>query len=341
VVALYKPQLSAKTRTEEFPHMKRTTLASLLALSAAAAMQVNASVDPLTQITPPDSEWVFENAGDPDYIVHIPSFTIPATGVIDYINSAVPLPFEEDRWVKAVQFIPGDKRVLHHLLSYIVPDDGANPGMIREDENDPRREFLEGYAPGKEYATRFPENTGIYVPVDSALLMSIHYTSFGQEVVDNTRVGMWFYEEDELPEFEYHTYAVSLGGRDNRIYVPPGTVSHERAAQHQFDRDIVLHGFRAHMHYRGKSMRAAVVYPDNTREDIINVADYNFGWQPTYQMVEPMNLPAGSRVIVEGTMDNSEWNLGVPDPSEPAVSGLQSWEEMFIGYFSYHNASND
>jgi hypothetical protein len=321
--------------------MKKATLASLLALTAAAAVQVNAATDPLTQVTPPASEWVYEQGGEPDYIVHIPSFTIPATGVIDYINSAVPLPFEEDRWVKAVQFIPGDKRVLHHLLSYIVPDTDRADEMIAEEDNDPRREFLEGYAPGKEYATQFPENTGIFVPVGSALRMSIHYTSFGQEVVDNTRVGMWFFDQDAHPEFEYHTYAVSLGGANYLIDIPPGAIDHERAAQHQFNRDIVLWGFRAHMHYRGKSMRAAVIYPDNTREDIINVADYNFGWQPTYQMTVPMHLPAGSRVMVEGTMDNSQWNLGVPDPSEPAVSGRQSWEEMFIGYFSYHNASND
>lgn len=319
--------------------MKKVTWASMLALTAAVSYQANAAtgVDPLTQVAPPESEWFYDNAGDPDYVVEVPSFTVPATGVIDYINSAVPLPFDDDRWVKAVQFIPGDKRVLHHLLSYIVPDTERADTMIDEADNDPRREFLEGYAPGKEYATEFPENTGIYVPVGSALRMSIHYTSFGQEVVDSTRVGLWFYEEENFPDFEYHTYSVSAGQRNFNLNIPAGAMNHEMAAQHQFDKDIVLHGFRAHMHYRGKSMRAAVIYPDNTREDIINVADYNFAWQPTYRMTEPMMLPAGSRVLVEGTFDNSEYNLGVPDPSVDAVGGLQSWEEMFIGYFSYHD----
>ena len=112
-------------------------------------------------------------------------------------------------------------------------------------------------------------------------------------------------------------------------------MNHEMAASHVFDNDIVLHGFRAHMHYRGKAMSARVIYPDNTVEDIINVADYNFAWQPTYRMDEPMVLPAGSRVVVEGLFDNSEYNPGNPDPTVPAVGGPQSWEEMFIGYFSY------
>jgi hypothetical protein len=52
-------------------------------------------------------------------------------------------------------------------------------------------------------------------------------------------------------------------------------------------------------------------------------------------MAEPMTLPAGSRVVVEGLFDNSEFNPGNPDPTVMAVGGPQSWEEMFIGYFSY------
>lgn len=296
------------------------------------------ATDPLTQVVPPTSEWVY-NGTEPNMIVKVPSFTVPATGVIDYINSTIPVEFTdgEDRWIQAVQFIPGDRRVLHHLLSYVVGRAPDNLGMIDEADNDPNREFLEGYAPGKEYATEYPENTGVFMANGSSVLMSIHYTSFGQEVIDNTRIGLWFYDKDELPEYQYHTHAVSAGQRTYNINIPAGAMNHEMAAQHQFDQDIVLHAFRAHMHYRGKSMRAAVIYPDNVREDIINVADYNFAWQPTYRMTEPMILPKGSRVVVEGTFDNSEYNLGVPDPTVSAVGGLQSWEEMFIGYFSYHD----
>jgi hypothetical protein len=319
--------------------MKKVTWTSMLALSAAVSYQANAAgVDPLTQVEPPQSEWMYENGGAPDHIVEVPSFTVPATGVIDYINSVIPVEFEEDRWVKAVQFIPGDKRVLHHLLTYVVDDTNEQEGELDEAVNDPRREFLEGYAPGKEYATEYPENTGVFLPTDSAIRMSIHYTSFGQEVVDNTRIGLWFHDENEAPEYEYHTYSVSPGNRTNNIQIPAGERTHEMAATHVFDKDIVLHGFRAHMHYRGKSMSARVIYPDNTQEDIINVPNYNFAWQPTYRTDEPMTLPAGSRVVVEGAFDNSEYNLGVPDPTVPALGGLQSWEEMFIGYFSYHDA---
>ncbi len=315
--------------------MKKLGLASTLAMTAALAFQVNAAPgeDPLTKIKASSNEWGGD--GQPDYVVEVPAFTVPATGVIDYINTNIELPFEEDLWVKQVQFIPGEKRALHHLLSYVVARDMTE--AFDEADNTASTEFLEGYAPGKEDPTTFPANMGVKVPKGSAIRMSVHYTSFGQESEDKTRVGLWFADKDEIPEHEYRTYSVSAGNRNENIVIPAGAMNHEMAASHVFDKDIELHGFRAHMHYRGKSMRAAVIYPDNTREEIVNVPDYNFAWQPTYRLSEPMVLPAGSRVVVEGSFDNSEYNLGNPDPSVPAVGGLQSWEEMFIGYFSYRD----
>lgn len=287
-------------------------------------------VDPLTLIEPPNSVW---ELGEPDYIVDVPAFTVPATGVLDYERVTIDLPFEEDVWVKSVQHLPGDRRVLHHLLSYIVPADYAEE--IVEGENDNYREFLEGYAPGKDEAVTYPEETGVFVPKGSAVQMSLHYTTFGKEAIDSTKLGLYF--ADQEPDYQYSTYSLSHGGAN--IEIPPGASDHEMRASHVFEDEVVLHGLRPHMHYRGKRMRFSVVYPDGTKDQIINVPDYNFAWQPTYRLSEPMLLPAGSRVMIEGAFDNSQYNLGNPDPAAVVTGGAQSWDEMFIGYLSYNKTS--
>lgn len=284
-------------------------------------------VDPLTLIEPPDSVW---ELGEPDYIVDVPAFTVPATGVLDYENVTINLPFEDDVWVKSVQHLPGDRRVLHHLLSFIVPADYAEE--IVEGENDNYREFLEGYAPGKEEAATYPDGTGVFVPKGSAVQLSLHYTTFGKETIDSTRLGLYFAEDE--PDYQYSTYSLSHGGRN--IEIPPGASDHEMRASHVFEDEVMLHGLRPHMHYRGKRMRFSVVYPDGTKDQIINVPDYNFAWQPTYRLSRPMLLPAGSRVMIEGAFDNSQYNLGNPDPAAVVRGGAQSWDEMFIGYLSYN-----
>ena len=287
--------------------------------------------DPLKLALPDRTLW---QLGEPDHILKLPAFRVPATGVLDYENVILDLPFTRDTWIKSVQFVPGDKRALHHLMSYIVPP-GSSANRVPSEADDSWK-FLEGYAPGKDNAISYPDHSGVFIPVNSNLSVSLHYTTFGREVIDQTIIGL--YLADEEPRFEYSTYALSRGGLN--ISIPPNVEEHKMRASHTFLKEIMLYGLRPHMHYRGKYMRMSVEFPDGTLEDLINVPDYNFAWQPTYRLSEPIILPSGSRVIIDGAFDNSIHNLGNPDPSAWVRGGAQSWDEMFIGYFSYHHTGN-
>ena len=312
-------------------YMNPDQLQTLIHWIDAGAPRGKSEVDPLARVRSPETVW---ELGEPDYIVEVPAFTVPATGVLDYENVTINLPFEEDVWVRSIQHVPGDRRVLHHLLSYIVPADYDE--RIVEGENDSYREFLEGYAPGKDESVTYPENSGMFIPKDSAVQMSLHYTTFGKEAVDKTLLGLYF--ADEKPDHQYSTYSLSHGGRN--IVIPQRANEHKMSASYVFEDEVMFHGLRPHMHYRGKYMRMGVIYPDGTKDEIINVPDYNFAWQPTYRLADPMLLPAGSRVMIEGAFDNSQYNLGNPDPDAEVRGGAQSWDEMFIGYFSYHKTHN-
>jgi hypothetical protein len=285
-------------------------------------------IDPLAeQVKPLETKW---QLGEPDYVVEIPAFDVPATGVIDYFNHTIDLPFEEDKWVRAVQFIPGDTRVLHHLLAYVTsPSTPAGDQPVSEDNV---RDFLEGYAPGKADATPFPEGTGVFIAKGNKITMQMHYTTIGVPATDTTRLGLYFY--DEPPEHQYLTYSIShwSGGA---LEIPAGETDHEMNFNHVLEEDTMLYALRPHMHTRGKAFRFSAVYPDHTTEVLMNVPRYDFNWQPTYRLTEPKLLPAGTRVIIDGVYDNSVYQPGVWDPSIPAVGGLQSWDEMFIGYITY------
>ena len=273
-----------------------------------------------------DPSW---SLGEPDYIVNIPPQNVPATGVLDYRNVVIDLPFETDKWIRAIHFRPGDSKVMHHLLSYIIP-----PDYDRTADGTPRsqRRFLEGYAPGKFDAMTYPENAGVYIPQGHNLRVQLHYTTYGKETVDNTRIGLYFH--DTPPDHEFHNKSVVQGN----LAIPPGAVEYKAQQQFVFEKDIVLYGLRPHMHYRGKHFKFKVIYPDHTSEELLSVPNYNFNWQPTYRLQKPKSLPAGSRVVVSGAFDNSEFNPGNPDPSKEITWGAQSWDEMFIGYFAYHFA---
>jgi hypothetical protein len=291
----------------------------------AGAPRGNSKTDPLASVKPIESEW---QLGPPDMIVDVPAYEVPATGVIDYFNHVIDLPFTEDKYVRAIQFIPGDKRVLHHLLSYISSPDFDRSKALSEENV---RDFLEGYAPGKSDATVFPKDTGVFIPKGNKLVMQMHYTTMGKAVTDKTRVGLYFHKTP--PIYKYLTYPISNGGL--ALNIPPGESDHRMNGSYVFNDDIMLYALRPHMHYRGKAFRFTVVYPDQTREVIMNVPNYNFAWQPTYRLDKPKMIPAGSRIITDGVYDNSKFNAANPDPTSFAVGGPQSWHEMFIGYVTY------
>jgi hypothetical protein len=310
---------------ENANYISNEQLQTLVHWVDAGSPRGTSKTDPLHDVRPLASEW---QLGPPDMIVDVPAYEVPATGVIDYFNHTIELPFTEDKYVRAVQFIPGDKRVLHHLLSYIVSPTVDKSEVINEENV---RDFLEGYAPGKTDATQFPKGTGVFIPKGYKLTLQMHYTTMGKPVTDKTRVGLYFHKTP--PANKYLTQPISNGG--NALNIPPGETEHRMNGAMVFKDDIIVYALRPHMHYRGKAFRFTVVYPDQTREVIMNVPNYNFAWQPTYRLSEPKFLPAGSRIITDGVYDNSKFNAANPDPTSFAVGGPQSWHEMFIGYVTY------
>ena len=294
----------------------------------AGAPRGGADIDPLTELQFPDRrEW---QLGEPDFIVKAPTHEIPATGVLDYINVEVELPFEEDKWVRAVQYIAGDEAVLHHLLSYVTAPREAVQGESPVAINASPR-FLEGYAPGKVDAITFPQNTGVYIPQGHNLAMQFHYTPNGRATVDETLLGL--YMHDDPPDYENFTQSVS-----GMFRIPPFAGNHAASAEYVFAEDVVVTGLRPHMHFRGKDMKLSAELPDGSITELLSVPNYSYAWQPKYALEEPVNLPAGTMVHVTGTFDNSEYNPANPDPSKELTFGLQSWDEMFIGYWTYHSA---
>ena len=328
------PPMQVDPRIKHFTnagYIKPSEIRVLVKWIDEGALHGKTADDPLKLALPDRTLW---QLGEPDHILKLPAFRVPATGVLDYENVILDLPFTKDTWIKSVQFVPGDKRALHHLMSYSAPPgSSANRGPSGADDS---WKFLEGYAPGKDNAISYPDHSGVFIPANSTLSVSLHYTTFGREVIDQTIIGL--YLADEEPRFEYSTYALSRGGLN--ISIPPNVQEHKMRASHTFLKEIMLYGLRPHMHYRGKYMRMSVEFPDGTFEDLINVPDYNFAWQPTYRLSEPILLPSGSRVIIDGAFDNSIHNLGNPDPSTWARGGAQSWDEMFIGYFSYYHTDD-
>lgn len=302
----------------------------------ARAPRGEGEADPLADFaaakaSPTANSW---QLGEPDLIISGPKNAIPATGVMDYLYEDVELPFAEDRWLRAVETRPGDESVLHHLMVFVTAPDEDFWGEEREHEVVSRR-FVEGYAPGPHRAIEFDAGTGVLIPKGHKLSLQFHYVTNGQSTIDETTLGLYFAAPGEAL-VERRALAVST-----RFTLPPGVADFPLSARADLETDIVVTGVRARMSYRGKKMRFVVEGADGARETLFSVPAYNYGWQPHYILDAPVVVAAGSRLLVEGALDNSVSNPTNPDPDREIPWGLESWEEMFTGYFTYHPATKE
>jgi hypothetical protein len=277
--------------------------------------------DPLADTQTVQVEWPL---GQPDLILDIPPHTVPVSGVVDYQFPTVANPLDKGIWVKAATVVPGDREVVHHILAGTVNADASelrrNSGVFDN--------YLIGYAPGNESNT-FPEATGVYIPPGGDFLFQLHYTPVGRETVDKSRIGLYFHEEQ--PENFYRQSVVI----NPAISIPPNEARHEEVAYYEFDKPALLHDLVPHAHYRGVASKFELINSDGHRETLLSVPNYDFNWQRTYEFVEPRRIEAGSRLIHTTWYDNSAANPGNPDPDRAVPWGLQSWDEMLYGAFSY------
>jgi hypothetical protein len=89
------------------------------------------------------------------------------------------------------------------------------------------------------------------------------------------------------------------------------------------------------MHFRGKFMNFEAEYPDGRTEMLLSVPNYNFNWQRTYLLKNPVRLPAGTKVHIRNAWDNSASNPHNPDPTKAVRWGEQSFDEMFFATLGY------
>ncbi len=166
------------------------------------------------------------------------------------------------------------------------------------------------------------------IPKGSNLLLQMHYTTSGKETVDETEVGIYIH--DEPP-----TYIMSgaVAGQ-RRFLIPAHAKEHKLQGEQLIEKDAYLYSMTPHMHFRGKYMSYTAEYPDGTSEVLLSVPKYEFNWQFSYELKEPLFLPAGTRLVANGAMDNSDRNRANPDPTRPVHFGLQTKHEMFFGFIT-------
>ncbi len=271
--------------------------------------------------------------GQPDLVFRMSEpYTVPAEGTVEYQYFTIEPDLKEDVWVAAAEARPGNPAVVHHVVLFAV---GPGTRLSNQAEAQAAGKMIAVYAPGMN-PWRYPEGTAIKIEKGSRLIIQTHYTPNGTQQDDASYVGLKLVDASTVKRQIRYGMAVNID-----INIPPGADDYEIVARKLFLKDSLLLNLFPHMHYRGKSFRFEAEYADGRREVLLDVPHYDFNWQLRYDLAEPKLMPKGSKLVCTARFDNSEANLMNPDPSKTVHFGLQTWEEMMVGYYSTISANDE
>jgi mono/diheme cytochrome c family protein len=270
--------------------------------------------------------WVI---GKPDVIFELPAEQkVPASGVVNYQYFVTPTNFKEDVWVQAAEARPGNRGVVHHII--VSFRDAKAKERSGGRNNGLGDGFIVGTAPG-DMPLILPPGTARRIPAGADLVWQMHYTPNGKEARDKSQVGFIFYKGKEPPKFNSQT----RGAMNTNFAIPPGDSNYLTESEWTVPRDTLLLSFMPHMHLRGKDFKYTAEYPDGHKEVLLSVPHYDFNWQTSYRLAQPVRLPKGTRIHCVAHFDNSAANPANPDPKKEVTWGDQTFEEMMIGWVDF------
>ena len=250
----------------------------------------------------------------------------------------------EDMWVDAFEFIPGNTKLVHHMLAYVVPNLGAHiasglaedgssnswtcaGGVSRNDGtfDIPVDSLLYGWVPGSQPLV-LEEDMAMRLEAGTGLVLQIHYNTLGVGSADDrTDLSTLRIRPAETPsrEARIRLFGVSGGWDSERVEDPPflvpaGARDHVESYAEVMpdsvdDIDLRIWGVVPHMHLAGTSLRFSRVQTSGDEDCLAHVPRWDFNWQQFYQydgaFEDLPRLRGGETLRLSCTLDNTDDNV--------------------------------
>jgi tetratricopeptide (TPR) repeat protein len=283
---------------------------------------------------PPPGHWSEAwQLGIPDVIVSLPeAYLLQADGTDVFRIFVLPLDITRQRFVRGLEFRPGNPKVVHHANIRIDSTtasralDAADPGpgysgLLAHTAHYPDGHFL-GWTPG-QVTPLLPTELAWRVDGPTDLVLEIHMQPSGKPEAVQPSIGLYF--SDRRPS---RTPVMLRLGRQG-IDIPAGERAYTISDEYVLPVDVDVQALQPHAHYRARDMRGDATLPDGTARRLLHIGDWDFRWQHVYRYVTPVHLPKGTTLSMRYEYDNSAGNVRNPEqPPKRARWGQRSSDEM-------------
>lgn len=271
-------------------------------------------------------------------------FKIPSENKEEYYLFSLPTKLKENKFVKAIEFRAGNKRLVHHsrisvdTTQLMRVTDGksiddstiAKYGKVKMKD-----EFWSGWVPGNNPIV-YPDGVAKQLSAGSDLLINIHYApNLLPNETDSSSVNLYFAKEPI--KYDLKTFILFEKDITNLPFeIPADTVITFYAKSVELPYELTMLSVQPHMHLLGKSLRSFAITPGGDLIPLLKISNWDFDWQMTYQFKEEQKIPFGSIIYAEVTYDNTSKNpRNSFSPPQRILPGWNSTQEMFNLIFQY------
>jgi hypothetical protein len=260
------------------------------------------------------------------------AFAIKGDGTENFVMFKIPFELAADQAIQAVEFIPGNRKLLHHAnfaVQYVGPELDIHSGqdyvvsdqfLTNLQEFKPLMEtmvYYGGWIPGASRQS-FPTGIGFTMPKRGVILLTVHYGPSTSDTQDWSQINLYFAKTP----IQRVIQGVSLGsggiGKIEPPLIVPADSIKKFGVQLQTSTDLSLLYVWPHMHLIGKKFKAWATTPTGQKIPLVSIPEWDFRWQESYQFRQLVKIPKGSIIRVEGTYDNTSENPN--NPFSPPVT---------------------
>jgi Tfp pilus assembly protein PilF len=236
-----------------------------------------------------------------------------------------------DVYVRAVEFRTNGAPIHHAVIrvdrsgaSRRRDGEGGQPGfdgMAWQSIEDPDGQFI-GWAPGRGPIVS-PDRMPWKLPAGADLVLELHMLPVKKPAVIQPTIALFVTPDPPVQS------PLTLTMSPKAIDIPAGKSDYTITDSYELPVPVDLLSVYPHAHYLGKDMLVTAAFPDGSTKTLLHIPHWSFHWQQDYRYASPVALPAGTRLTMKYTYDNSDDNED--NPHHPPVRvrlGPKSTDEM-------------
>jgi hypothetical protein len=298
--------------------------------------------------------------GKPDLVVKMREpFKIKGDNKDKFMVIKIPYEIPNDTFVRAIEFVPGNRKLLHHMNGHIIEYDVKKknifegPDMVNRDSFPTLDESykaihllnddgsypvlipsVSNYLPGIQPVV-YPDGIGTWkLKKKGAFLMrDIHYGPSATDAEDQSYFNIFFTDRAPVrPTMETQLGTLGISDIVPPLVIPADSIK-TFVTKAVIQNDISLITINPHMHLLGKTFWAYAIKPDGDTIRLIRIPKWDFRWQYCYTFPKMLKIPRGTTITVVGVYDNTTKNPNNPFFPPREISGkdgsMKTTDEMF------------